>query len=109
MREVATTAAYDWFPRVADELELLDAGVRSWRSRSADRLRALACGTAEIVGEDGDLLGMVAAELAGEEDKGALDAGLVTWRTLAADELAELAIALRDGTRIGQAVGSTRC
>lgn len=89
------TAAFDWFPRVSDELELLEAGERSWRSDAADRLRALLEQPAQIDRSDGELLAVVALELSGEEDEGALKQGRVTWRSLAADECAELAAALR--------------
>jgi hypothetical protein len=89
------TRAHDWFPRVADELLLLEPGVRSWRIDAATRLRALAEKEAELSPADGDLLTLVAAELAADEDEGALELGLVTWRTLAADELSALAITLR--------------
>ena len=89
------TTVFDWFPRVAEELELLEAGERSWRSDAADRLRALLEQPTELDGTDGDLLAMVALELAGEEDQAALKQGRVTWRSLAADECAGLAAALR--------------
>jgi hypothetical protein len=89
------TAAYDWFPRVADELELLEAGPRSWRTAAAERLRAVAHCREGLRRDDGALLAVVAVELAAGEDEGALANGLVTWRTLAADELAELARSLR--------------
>lgn len=88
-------AAFDWFPRIAEELELLEAGERSWRSNGADRLRALLIQPTDLERRDGELLAMVALELAGEEDQGAIKQGLVTWRSLAADECAELAAALR--------------
>jgi hypothetical protein len=89
------TAAFDWFPRIADELELLEPGEPSWRSDAADRLRALLEQPARLAERDGNLLAVVALELVGEEDQAALDAGLVTWRSLAADECAELADTLR--------------
>lgn len=89
------TAAVDWFPRVAAELELLDGGAATWRQPAAERLRAVAAGGADVTPDVADLLALVAAELLGEEDEGALDRGLVTWRTLAADEIARLASALR--------------
>lgn len=87
--------AADWFPRVAEELELLEAGPASWRSDAANRLRSIGQGRTDLAADDGDLLALVAVELAAEEDEGALESGLVTWRTLAADELAELAQLLR--------------
>jgi hypothetical protein len=87
--------AFDWFPRVAEELELLEAGSRSWRSDAAMRLRALLDQPADLGRGDGDLLAVVALELSGEEDQAALKVGRVTWRSLAADECAELANALR--------------
>ncbi len=90
-----STAAFDWFPRVAEELEMLEAGARSWRSDAADHLRALVDEHATLTAEDGDLLALVALELANEEDQAALDQGLVTWHSLAADELSVLAAALR--------------
>jgi hypothetical protein len=80
---------------VADELEMFEAGERTWRSDAADRLRAVVGDGAPLAREDGDVLAVVALELVGEEDEGALDQGLVTWRSLAADELADLAKALR--------------
>lgn len=89
--------AVDWFPRVAEELEMLEAGERTWRSDAADRLRAVVGDGAPLTPEDGDVLAVVALELVDEEDEGALDQGLVTWRSLAADELADLAKALRGG------------
>jgi antitoxin (DNA-binding transcriptional repressor) of toxin-antitoxin stability system len=91
-----STAAFDWFPRVADELEMLEAGVRSWRSNAADLLRAVHDEHATLTAEDGDVLALVALELANEEDQAALDQGLVTWRSLAADEVSELSTALRE-------------
>ena len=90
------TGARDWFPRVADELLLLEPGIQSWRSDAAARLRALGERGAEILPGDGDLLALIAAELAADEDEGALELGLVTWRTLAADDLSALAVALRE-------------
>jgi hypothetical protein len=89
------TAAYDWFPRVAEELELLEAGMRSWRTDAAERLRAISDRRANLTSEDGELLAVVAVELAAEEDEGALQCSLVTWRTLAADDLSALAQLLR--------------
>jgi len=89
------TVACDWFPRVAEELEMLEASERSWRSNAAERLRAIAEEGASLSAEDGELLAVVALEIVGEEDQAALDQGLVTWRSLAADELCELANALR--------------
>jgi hypothetical protein len=96
--------AFDWFPRVAEELELLEAGVRSWRTGAAEHLRAVADRRADLTSEDGELLALVAVELAAEEDESALQLGLVTWRTIAADELAALARVLRDTavTPVGQ-------
>jgi hypothetical protein len=93
--------ALDWFPRVAEELEILEAGDRTWRSDAADRLRAVVDDGALLTPEDGDVLALVALELVGEEDEGALDQGLVTWRSLAADELADLGEALRGGLAPG--------
>ena len=90
-----STVACDWFPRVAEELEMLEAGERSWRSEAAERLRAIAQESASLTADDGELLAVVALELSGEEDQAALDQGLVTWRSLAADELSELAKTLR--------------
>jgi hypothetical protein len=90
-----STVAFDWFPRVADELELLEAGERSWRSDAAERLRALLEQPTELDRGDGELLAVIALELSGEEDEAAIKQGLVTWRSLAADECAELAAALR--------------
>jgi hypothetical protein len=77
-----TIAAIDWFPRIAEELELLEAGERSWRNDAADRLRALIDQPGEIGHSDGDLLAVVALELAGEEDQTAIRQGRVTWRSL---------------------------
>jgi hypothetical protein len=91
----SNVTAFDWFPRVADELELLEAGDRSWRSQAADRLRALLDQPAKLGLGDGNLLAVVALELSGEEDAAALKLGRVTWRSLAADDCAELAAALR--------------
>jgi hypothetical protein len=82
--------AFDWFSRVAEELELLDTGMKSWRTRAAVRLRTIAADNSEMEREDAELLALIAAELLGEEDEGALDLGLVTWRTLAADEIRAL-------------------
>jgi hypothetical protein len=90
-----TTAAFEWFSRVAEELELLEAGERSWRSDAADLLRAILDQRKTMTAENGELLAVVALELVGEEDRAALDHGLVTWRSLAADELSELAKSLR--------------
>jgi len=90
-----SAVASDWFPRVADELEMLEAGEPYWRSDAAERLRGLADQSLSLSAEDGDLLALVALELVGEEDQAALDQGLVTWRSLAADELADLAKTLR--------------
>jgi hypothetical protein len=87
-------AAGDWFPRVADELEMLEAGEPSWRTDAATRLRTLADRRQDLSPDDGELLALIALELVGEEDQAALDQGLVTWRSLAADELADLAEAL---------------
>lgn len=95
MNSACSTGAFDWFPRVADELELLEAGERSWRTDAAERLRALLEQPAQIDRRDSDLLAVVALELSGEEDEAALQQGRVTWRSLAADECAELAAALR--------------
>jgi hypothetical protein len=92
---ICNATAFDWFPRVADELELLEAGDRSWRSQAADRLRALLDQPTKLGRGDGDLLAVVALELSGEEDAAALKQGRVTWRSLAADDCAELAAALR--------------
>src|SRR3954451_7612739 len=96
LRTPARECAYDWFPRVADDLELLEAGVQSWRSEAAHCLRAVAACRRELSPADGPLLALIAAELRGEEDEGALELGLVTWRTLAADEIGALADTLRD-------------
>ena len=91
----SSQGAEDWFPRVAAELELMEVGDRSWRREAADYLRAVAERRVTLTTQDGDLLAIVALELAGEEDQAALDQGLVTWRSLAADECAELARILR--------------
>jgi hypothetical protein len=91
LRAPATECAYDWFPRVADDLELLEAGIRSWRGEAAHHLRAIAAGHRELSSADRPLLALIAAELRCEEDEGALELGLVTWRTLAADEISALA------------------
>jgi hypothetical protein len=88
-------SAHDWFPRVADEIELLEAGTTSWRSAAADYLRAVAMGCLPLEPADGPLLAMIAAELRSEEDEGALEIGLATWRTLAADDIGALADGLR--------------
>jgi hypothetical protein len=90
-----TQTACDWFPRVADELELLETGVGSWRVRAAERLRAVVAGDRQLTPEEGAFLALIAAALHGEEDEGALELGLVTWRTLAADEIGALAGELR--------------
>jgi hypothetical protein len=73
--------------RVADELEMLEAGVSSWRTQAADRLRTLAAGTEVVTTGDAPLLLLIAAEVRREEDEGTLRLGLVTWRTLAATTL----------------------
>lgn len=90
-------SALDWFPRVAEELRMLETAEPSWRGEAAERLDAIAQGDALSV-TDGDLLTMIALELVGEEDQIALDQGLVTWRSLAAGELSDLACALREGS-----------
>jgi hypothetical protein len=87
--------AYDWFPRVAAELESLEAGSLTWRSSAAMRLRLLVGQRLRLTPEDREMLALVALELVGEEDQLALERGLATWRTLAADELADAADATR--------------
>lgn len=96
------TTAIEWFPRVAEELGVLDeAGERSWRSEAAARLRAVVDEHLPLTREDGKMLSVVALELVGEEDEAALDHGLVTWRSLAADEFADLARILLSRPRRG--------
>jgi hypothetical protein len=76
--------ALDWFPRVAEELEMLESGERTWRSDAADRLRAVVRNGAPLSAADGNVLAVIALELVAEEDEGALNRGLITWRSLAA-------------------------
>jgi hypothetical protein len=89
--------AVDWFPRVVEELEILETGERTWRSDAAERLRAVVGDGAPLTAADGNILAVIALELVAEEDEGALNRGLITWRSLAANELADLANALRGG------------
>ena len=98
MIEGCDVGAVDWFPRVAEELELLEVGAQSWRSDSAERLRLVATDARMLTPLDGETLAVIALELAAEEDQVALDQGLVTWRTLAANELSVLAETLRGTT-----------
>jgi hypothetical protein len=95
MIEGCDVAAVDWFPRVAEELELLEVGAQSWRSDAAERLRLVAADVQILTPADGETLALIALELAAEEDQAARDQGLVTWRTLAANELSALAETLR--------------
>lgn len=98
MIEGCDVGAVEWFPRVAEELELVEAGEQSWRSDAAKRLRLIAADALMLTPTDGETLAVIALELAAEEDQAALDQGLVTWRTLAANELSELAERLRDAS-----------